>query len=96
MDRSDVAARSRPSASNGELEQVEQQLHQFDTVDGRSYAFRYATTKPGNPSVPKDMRHINIRNLREVVGRVGKYLESAIDILDEERQATDDGYYGEP
>jgi hypothetical protein len=28
------------------------------------------------------MLHINLRNLREVVERIGKYLGSAIDMLD--------------
>lgn len=91
-----LLARHSRADPDGELEQVEEQLRQFDAIDGGSYAFRYATTKAGKPSLPKDMLHINLRNLREVVERIGTYLESAIDMLDAERQAADDNYYGEP
>jgi hypothetical protein len=84
---------------------VEDQLARFDAVDPGSYAFRYATgTKPKKktaakrrePSLPPDLQRINLPNLAEVTERLAIFLESTITLLDAERQAADDGYYGEP
>lgn len=70
-----------------ELDAVEENLRQFDEVDERSFAFRYATTRGGTPSLPGDMRHINLRNLAEVVARIGTFLEACGTALSAEREA---------
>jgi len=72
-----------------ELEAVEENLCQFDAVDSGSFAFRYATTKAGAPSLPEGMQHINLRNLSEVVARIGTFLESCATALDVEREAAE-------
>lgn len=72
-----------------ELDAVEDALRQFDAVDRQSFAFRYPRTKKGDPSLPRDMLRINLRNLAEVVARVGTYLEACNDALHEERHAAD-------
>jgi hypothetical protein len=70
-----------------ELDAVEDNLRQFDAVDEGSFAFRYATTRTGAPSLPEDMRHINLRNLAEVVARIGTFLEACMTALSAEREA---------
>jgi hypothetical protein len=72
-----------------ELEAVEENLRQFDAVDSGSFAFRYARTKAGTPSLREDMRQINLRNLSEVVARIGTFLESCATALSAEREAAE-------
>jgi hypothetical protein len=72
-----------------EPEYVEEALSQFDAVDRHSFAFRYATTKKGTPSLPEGMLRINLRNLSEVVARIGSFLEGTLDAFDADRQAGD-------
>jgi hypothetical protein len=73
-----------------EPDHVEDALRQFDAVDRRSFAFRYPTGKRGEPSLPPRILRINLRNLAEVVERVGTYLEATLDALDADRQAMTD------
>ncbi len=72
-----------------ELDAVEANLQQFDAVDRGSFAFRYATTTKGAPSLPEDMQHINLRNLSEVVARIGTFLEACATALSAEREAAE-------
>lgn len=71
------------------LNAVEDNLRQFDEVDEGSYAFRYATSRRGEPSLPDEMRHINLRNLAEVVARLGTFLEACGTGLSAEREAAE-------
>lgn len=70
-----------------EPDHVEDALRQFDTVDRRSFAFRYPTGKQGGPSLPQHMLRINLRNLAEVVARIGAFLEGTLDAFDADRQS---------
>lgn len=72
-----------------ELDAVEDNLRQFDAVDRGSFAFRYATSTKGVPSLPENMRHINLRNLSEVVARIGTFLEACATALSAEREAAE-------
>jgi hypothetical protein len=77
----------RWSDAENELDTVQDALRQFDSVDQLSFAFRYATTSKGDPSLPKEMLRINLRNLSEVVTRVGTFLEACATGLAAEREA---------
>jgi len=70
-----------------ELQSVGDALRQFDSVDRLSYAFRYSTTPKGDLSLPKNMLRINLRNLSDVVTRVGAFLEACASALSAERDA---------
>jgi hypothetical protein len=72
-----------------ELKAVEENLRQFDEVDRGSFAFRYSVTKSGDPSLPEEMQHINLRNLKEVVERIGTFLEASSTGLSVEREAAE-------
>jgi hypothetical protein len=68
---------------------VEDNFGQFDAIDAGSFAFRYATTKHGGPSLPAEMQHIDLRNLAEVVARNGTFLESCATALSVEREVAE-------
>lgn len=68
---------------------VEANLEQIDAVDAGSFAFRYATTKQGDPSLPQEMQRIDLRNLAEVVARIGTFLESCEIALSIEREVSE-------
>jgi hypothetical protein len=71
------------------LDAVEEILRQFDEVDEGSFAFRYSVTRQGAPSLPDEMQHINLRNLNEVVQRLGTFLEACATGLRTEREAAE-------
>jgi hypothetical protein len=79
----------RWSSDPDPLDAVEENLRQFDEVDGGSFAFRYSVTRQGEPSLPDEMQHINLRNLREVVQRIGTFLEACSTGLSAEREAAE-------
>jgi len=72
-----------------DLDAVEDGLRQFDAADRGSYAFRYATTPTGESSLPPEFQQINLRNVGEVVERIGVFLESCATALTEELHAAD-------
>lgn len=74
----------------GPLDAVEENLSQFDAVDQGSFAFRYSVTKAGDQSLPREMQHINLRNLKEVVERIGTFLESCGEAMKYEREVADE------
>lgn len=72
-----------------DLDAVEAGIVQFDAVDRGSFAFRYATTPTGERSLPRELQQINLRNLAEVVERIGVFLEATATALIEEHNAAD-------
>ncbi|OEU56998.1 MAG: hypothetical protein BA871_14595 [Desulfuromonadales bacterium C00003096] len=65
-----------------DLEAVEECILQFTEKDPISMAFRYPTDKKDNLSLP-GLSHINLRNLAEVITRIGSLLDSASDGISE-------------
>jgi len=61
----------------GDLDTVEDCIHQFSKTDPDSMAFRYPADKDDNPSLP-DLNQINIRNLAEVTTRISSLLDGAV------------------
>jgi hypothetical protein len=78
-----------PNGSPEELDAVGDGLRQFDAVDQGSFAFRYATDPAGKVSLPEGLSRINLRNLSEVIERIGVFLESCETALMEDRQTAD-------
>jgi hypothetical protein len=71
------------------LDAVEDSVRQFDEVDEGSFAFRYSVSTSGKPSLPSEMQHINLRNLAQVVARIGTFLEACATGLSAEREAAE-------
>jgi len=65
-----------PEEPAEDLDAVEECIHQFSQVDPTSTAFRYPTDRNGKRSLP-GLRHINLRNLSEVMARIGTLLDGA-------------------
>jgi hypothetical protein len=64
-----------------DLEAVDEAIAQFCAVDPTSQAFRYPTDKEENPSLPADLRYINLRNLAEVMERIGSFFDAAAMVI---------------
>lgn len=72
----EVLEKVYPEDSAEDLDAVEECIHQFSKSDPTSMAFRYPKDKNDNPSLP-GLRHINLRNLSEVMTRVASLLDAA-------------------
>jgi len=65
-----------PNDSVAELKEIGRFIKDFATVDPTSEAFRYPQDKAGNPTLP-GIRHINLRNVREVIEKISIILDGA-------------------
>ncbi len=65
-----------PDGPSEDLDAVGECIYQFSEKDPSSMAFRYPTAKDGTPSVP-GLKHINLRNLSEVMERISSLLEGS-------------------
>lgn len=65
-----------PGDSEGELKHITRLIDEFSTVDPTSMAFRYPEDKDGNRSLP-GITHINLRIVKEVVGKISVIIEGA-------------------
>jgi hypothetical protein len=69
-----IASRLWPDESGNVLENLEHLIEEFDTVDFDSQDFRYPTKKDGSRTLT-GITHINVRNLRDVMGRIANLLD---------------------
>jgi hypothetical protein len=54
---------------------IDDYIRQLFEIDPRSYSLRYAHSKTGDPSLPKELTHINLRHFGELMERLSNYLE---------------------
>ncbi len=73
---SDLLGEISPGDSEEELKNIGRLIADFCTVDPTSMAFRYPENKDGKPSLP-GIRHINLRNIKEVIGKIAAILDGA-------------------
>lgn len=66
-----------PSATEEDLEAIDEAIEQFCAVDPKSESFRYPVDRRGNSSIPQTLRIINVRRLRDAVNRVASFFEGA-------------------
>lgn len=71
-----------PGDSEREIKEIGRLLEEFCKVDPTSEAFRYPEDKNGHPSLP-GIRHINIRNISEVINKISVILVGADAQIDE-------------
>ena len=74
-----------PTESKAELIETGRLIHEFANVDPLSTAFRYPVDNDGNPSLP-GIRYINLRNVRDVMAKVGMLLDGAYSMAYEHLQ----------
>ena len=65
-----------PNDSVTELNEIARLIGEFSAVDPSSEGFRYPQDTNGNPSLP-GVQHINLRNVREVIGKISVTLTGA-------------------
>jgi hypothetical protein len=65
-----------PGDPVAELNEIGRLIAEFSAIDPTSMAFRYPQDKKGNPSLP-GIREINLRNVREVIGKISVILMGA-------------------
>lgn len=53
---------------------IDDYIRQISEVDPNSYALRYARSKKGDPSLPKNLTHINLRHFGELMDSLARYL----------------------
>lgn len=64
-----------PNTEQAQMRVVESCIAEFMRLDPASFAFRYPTAKDGSPSLPLDLRFINLKNLYEVMQKLANYLD---------------------
>ncbi len=64
-----------PDGDKADLNAVEDCIKEFSNIDPRSMSFRYPVDKDGNPSLPQELTHINIRHLGEVMQGIASLLD---------------------
>lgn len=74
-----------PHDSVDELKEIGRLIGEFAEADSTSMAFRYPEDKEGKPSLP-GIRHINLRNVREVIAKIAIILMGASAELGERLQ----------
>lgn len=71
-----------------DVEGIDDYIRQIFEVDPSSYSLRYAHSKQGSPSLPKELTHINLRHFGELMERLANYLyglEAAISDLGDKK-----------
>lgn len=64
-----------PEGDKKDLDAVENCIKEFSKIDPSSMSFRYPVNKEGNPSLPQNLSHINIRHLGEVMQGIANLLD---------------------
>jgi hypothetical protein len=57
-----------------DVEGIEDYVRQITEIDPDSYSLRYSHSKKGDPLLPKDFTHINLRHFGDVMERMADYL----------------------
>ena len=91
---SDLLREISPGDSEEEQNQIGRLIEEFCDVDPTSTAFRYPEDRDGNPSLPPGIRHINLRNVKEVIEKISVILNGADAQIDEYLSNQADMYSG--
>lgn len=78
---SQLLAEIAPGDSEDAIKEIGRLLTEFCTIDPKSEAFRYPEKQDGSPAMP-EIRHINLRNVREIIGKIAVILDGANGMLD--------------
>lgn len=76
-----------PKPEKKELDAIDNLISQFCKVDPGFFSFRYSVTKKDQKtkerarSLPTDLKHINLRNLKEVMSKISNFLDGASDMI---------------
>lgn len=62
--------------SKTDIEGVDDYIRQLTAMDPDSYSFRYTHSKKGNPSLPSDLKSINLRHFAKLIERLADYFDA--------------------
>src|SRR2546421_3617637 len=66
-----------PKITDQEVAGLEACIIEFSTIDPISMAFRYHVDTHDNPSLPYDVKYINILNLAQIMAKIHSFLDAA-------------------
>ena len=53
---------------------IDNYVRQLSELDADSFSFRYSHSKKGKPSLPKNLKNINLRHFGDLMKRLADYL----------------------
>jgi hypothetical protein len=56
------------------IEGIDDYIRQLSKLDADSFSFRYSHSKRGRPSLPRDLKNINLRHFGDLMSRLADYL----------------------
>jgi hypothetical protein len=86
---SDLLNQVSPGDSQDAIRHIKRLIDEFCAVDPTATAFRYPEDREGNPSLP-GMSGINLRNAKEVIGKITVILDGAGAMIHEYRSIKND------
>jgi hypothetical protein len=66
-----------PTTPKKDLDAIEKLIKEFAKTDRISMVFRYPVNTKGMPSLPEEMRHINLRKLCDLMKEISQLLDGA-------------------
>jgi hypothetical protein len=57
-----------------DVEGIDNYVRQLSELDADSFSFRYSHSKKGDPSLPANLKNINVRYFGDLMGRLADYL----------------------
>jgi hypothetical protein len=72
-----------PEGESKDTDAVEKCLQELHSLDPTGEAFRFGEQKDGNPTLPEIGIQMNLRNVRDVMGRIAGFLEGSFDWMHE-------------
>jgi hypothetical protein len=66
-----------PQVTDQEVAGLEACIIEFSTIDPLSMTFRYHVDTRDNPTLPPDLKYINIRNLAQIMAKIHSFLDAA-------------------
>lgn len=58
-----------------DVEGIDDYIRQLTELDPDSFSFRYTRSKKGTPSLPAELKHINLRHFAEMLERLADFLD---------------------
>ena len=90
---SDLLNQVSPGDSEDAIRHIKRLIDEFCIVDPMATAFRYPEDRQGKPSLP-EMSAVNLRNIKEVIGKISVILDGAGAMIHEYRSIKMDMYSG--
>jgi len=56
------------------IEGIDSYIRQLSKLDADSFSFRYSHSKKGQPSLPRNLKNINLRHFGDLMGRLANWL----------------------